>query len=75
MRFYTIFVVGVSTILLLAAVAHGEVTTVVTTSAAEPQSEVIKADGGTYQITIDTSEAAALTQWAHEELAPVVKAW
>src|SRR5690606_13197972 len=36
---------------------------------------VIEAGEGQYQITIDTSEAAHLTQWAREELAPVVQQW
>jgi hypothetical protein len=43
--------------------------------AAEPRGEVVEADGGTYQITIDTTEVPDLTQWAHEELAPAVKQW
>jgi hypothetical protein len=41
----------------------------------EPRREIVEADGGAYQITIDTTETPDLTQWAHEELAPVVKQW
>ncbi|MCX5637161.1 MAG: DUF1080 domain-containing protein [Planctomycetota bacterium] len=37
--------------------------------------EIIEADGGKYQITIDTTETLDLTEWAHNELAPVVKQW
>jgi hypothetical protein len=33
------------------------------------------ADGGKHEITIDTSEASDLTDWAGEELAPVVREW
>ena len=36
---------------------------------------VIEAGDGQYEITIDTTEAAHLTQWAREELAPVVQLW
>ena len=31
--------------------------------------------GGRYQITLDTSEAPDLTDWAQDELAPVVQEW
>jgi hypothetical protein len=41
----------------------------------ETRTEVVEADGGTYQITIDTSETPDLTDWAHQELAPVVQEW
>ena len=41
----------------------------------EPRSEIVVTEGGTYRIAIDTSEAPDLTQWAHEELAPVVRQW
>lgn len=37
--------------------------------------EVVEADGGTYQITIDTTDTPDLTGWAHKELAPVVRDW
>jgi hypothetical protein len=37
--------------------------------------EIVQAAGGKYQITIDTTEAADLTEWAHSELAPVVQEW
>ena len=32
-------------------------------------------DGETYQITIDTIETPDLTEWAQQELAPVVREW
>jgi hypothetical protein len=41
----------------------------------EVQREIIEADGGTYQITIETTETPDLTDWAHKELAPVVQKW
>ncbi len=56
-------------------VDDGKARKVVTPPAPEPRSEIVEADGGTYQITIDTTEAPDLTQWAHEELAPVVQQW
>ena len=43
--------------------------------ASEPRREIVEAEGGTYQITIDTTETPDLTQWAHEESAPVVQQW
>ncbi|MDI6447985.1 family 16 glycoside hydrolase [Anaerobaca lacustris] len=43
--------------------------------AGEVRREVVEIEGGKYQITIDTTEAPDLTQWAHDELAPVVKQW
>ncbi|MHB1034152.1 MAG: basic secretory protein-like protein [Pirellulales bacterium] len=46
-----------------------------TPPAPEPRREIVEADGGTYQITIDTTEAPDLTQWVHEDLAPVVRQW
>ncbi|MBN1855040.1 MAG: hypothetical protein JW829_20065 [Pirellulales bacterium] len=46
-----------------------------TPPASETRREIVEANGGTYQITIDTTEAPDLTQWAHEELAPVVREW
>jgi len=36
--------------------------------------EVLEIDGK-YRITIDTTDAADLTQWAKDELAPVVRQW
>jgi hypothetical protein len=39
------------------------------------QREIVEADGGTYQITIETTEAPDLTEWARRELAPVVRKW
>jgi hypothetical protein len=41
----------------------------------EVRREIVEAEDGKYQITIDTSETPDLTEWAHEELAPVVRAW
>jgi hypothetical protein len=41
----------------------------------EGKTEIVEADGGKYQITIDTTETPDLTEWAHTELAPVVKEW
>jgi len=41
----------------------------------EVQREIVEADGGTYQITIETTETPDLTEWAHKELAPVVQKW
>jgi hypothetical protein len=41
----------------------------------EVRREVVEAEGGMYQITIDTSETPDLTDWAHRELAPVVREW
>jgi hypothetical protein len=40
-----------------------------------PSSKIVEAGGGAYQITIDTSEAPDLTDWAQNELAPVVQEW
>lgn len=34
-----------------------------------------EADGGNYRITIDTSSAPDLTEWAEQELAPIVQEW
>jgi hypothetical protein len=44
-------------------------------STGEVRREVVETDGGTYQITIDTSETPDLTEWAHKELTPVVQEW
>ncbi len=41
----------------------------------EGQREIVEAGNGAYQITIDTTETPDLTEWAHEELAPVVRQW
>jgi hypothetical protein len=56
-------------------VDDGKARDVATPPVPEPRREIVEADGGTYQITIDTTEAPDLTQWAHEELAPVVQQW
>ncbi len=37
--------------------------------------EIVKAEGGRYEITIDTTETPDLTDWAHKDLAPVVAEW
>jgi hypothetical protein len=37
--------------------------------------EIVEADGGQYQISIDTSQTPDLTEWARKELAPVVQGW
>lgn len=42
--------------------------------AGEVRREIVEAEGG-YQITIDTTETPDLTEWAHKDLAPVVRAW
>ena len=46
-----------------------------TETTGEVRREFVEAEGGTYQITIDTSETPDLTDWAHKDLAPVVREW
>jgi len=41
----------------------------------EVRREIVQTDDGNYQITIYTTETPDLTQWVHDELAPVVKKW
>jgi hypothetical protein len=41
----------------------------------EVRKEILEADTGAYEITIDTTEAPDLTDWAHKELGPVVQKW
>ena len=41
----------------------------------EPRVEVVTTEGGDYQITIDTTQTPDLTNWVHEQLAPVVREW
>jgi len=41
----------------------------------EGRRETVETEGGTYQITIDTTETPDLTDWAHRDLAPVVRDW
>jgi hypothetical protein len=41
----------------------------------EVRRETVETESGVYQITIDTSETPDLTEWAHKELAPVVREW
>jgi hypothetical protein len=40
-----------------------------------PEQEVVDADGGKYQITIDTSDTPELREWAHQQIAPMAKEW
>jgi hypothetical protein len=42
---------------------------------AKPITEIVKAADGKYEITLDTTLAPDLTEWAHNELAPVVREW
>ncbi len=46
-----------------------------TQTTGEVRRETVEAEGGTYKITIDTSETPDLTEWAHKDLAPVVQEW
>jgi hypothetical protein len=46
-----------------------------TQTTGEVRAETVEAEGGTYQITIDTTETPDLTDWAHKELVPVVQDW
>jgi hypothetical protein len=41
----------------------------------EVRRETVETEGGTYQITIDTTETPDLTEWTHKELGPVVRQW
>ena len=41
----------------------------------EVQRHIVEADGGAYQITIETTETPDLTEWVQKELAPVVQEW
>ncbi len=41
----------------------------------EGTKEIVEAGDGKYKITIDTTETPDLTEWAHQELAPVVRTW
>ncbi|MCU0913417.1 MAG: basic secretory family protein [Planctomycetes bacterium] len=43
--------------------------------AGEVRREVVETEGGVHQITIDTTEAPDLTDWAHQDLAPVIRQW
>lgn len=45
------------------------------TLAAQPAVETVETDGGTYLITLDTTETPDLTEWVHQVLAPVAKEW
>ena len=48
---------------------------VVATSATQQQGKTFEAEGGTYQIIIDTSETPDLTEWADNEMTPVLQQW
>ncbi len=39
------------------------------------RAEMVEAEGGTFRFLIDTTEAPDLTDWAHTELAPVLREW
>lgn len=41
----------------------------------EGRREVVETEKGKYRIALDTTETPDLTEWAHKELAPVVKQW
>jgi hypothetical protein len=43
--------------------------------AGEVRRDVFEAEGGKYQIIIDTSETPDLTEWAKKELGPVLQQW
>jgi hypothetical protein len=43
--------------------------------AAQTIQNTFKADGGNHEITIDTSAAPDLTEWADQQLAPVLREW
>jgi hypothetical protein len=43
--------------------------------AGERREETVEAEDGKFQITIDTTETPDLTEWAHNDLAPVVRQW
>ncbi len=43
--------------------------------APEPRREMVTAGNGKYEITIDTTETPDLSDWARDELAPLVKEW
>ncbi|HPS03302.1 MAG TPA: hypothetical protein PLA90_17320, partial [Candidatus Sumerlaeota bacterium] len=44
-------------------------------SGGEGTKEIVEAGDGKYKITIDTTEAPDLTEWAHQELTPVIRTW
>ncbi len=54
---------------------NGPAPEIVEAPAAQPAKDIVEAEGGKYQITIDTSETPDLTEWARQELAPVVREW
>ena len=41
----------------------------------EVKREIVEAEEGKYRIIIETTETPDLTEWAHKELAPVVRKW
>jgi hypothetical protein len=44
-------------------------------AAGEGRREIVEAEGGKYQIVIDTTETPDLADWATKELSPVVQEW
>jgi hypothetical protein len=62
-------IVGLGMITLLATSVPAAET------AGEVRRETVETEGGTYKITIDTTETPDLTEWAHQDLAPVVREW
>jgi hypothetical protein len=48
---------------------------VISSGPSSASGEVLEADGGKYQITIDTSDTPELREWAHEHIAPMAKEW
>jgi hypothetical protein len=59
---------------------YSEIDVISTTTTSEsagglPEQETVEADGGKYQITIDTSDTPELREWAHEHIAPMAKEW
>lgn len=44
-------------------------------TAPESRVEIVKVADGKCEITVDTTEAPDLTQWAHDQLAPVLREW
>ncbi|MBI5388633.1 MAG: hypothetical protein HZA90_28560 [Verrucomicrobia bacterium] len=54
---------------------NGPAPELVTAQPAEGSRDLVEAEGGKYQITIDTSETPDLTEWTRNELTPVVREW
>jgi hypothetical protein len=89
MKFVSQFMAGASLLLVSEVISFGEVKTTIernegglnatvaveVTAAESSSKEVVEAEDGKYQITLDTSDTPDLRDWAHQELAPVVKEW